>query len=208
MSIDNKNTYEVQPADQKTLGDVVNICRTNADALKHDNIAYLRGPATTVLIHDNSKYAALRAKGLIGDYDIWRLDWLNKEHPGYGPHTFTTYKLFLGDDGIRAKRLFELNETNGDPREEAIEGEEQTLPPYLTDDDSEFALIMQAFEGLPIRKELSGSVEQQIEGIKRFIDGDPEEAALGLHDLNQGQAEELRNLMLSAKPTRDPYFEI
>jgi hypothetical protein len=203
----NELLAENHPASQQVLRDLVTISQAKTAAIKNDDIAYLRLPNTTILIHDSYKPERPRNNDVIGDYEIWVLSWLDKEHPGYGPHTFTTYKLFLETDGVRAKRIFELNKTNYDRREEGLDQIEPSLPAYLTDDNPELALVKQALEGYPTAKELVGSYEQQKETINRFFGGDPEEAALGLNDLSQVQAEDLRKLLLTAEPTRDPYFE-
>lgn len=205
---DYEKPHETQPVDQMTLRDIIIICKAKTDEILNDNIAYLRTPTSTILVHDNRNYKAITKEGLIGDFEVWRLDWLYEEHIGYGPHTLTTYKFFTGGDKIRAKRIVEYNDTNGDPREYAIEHEGPYLPDYLKDDDHEFALIKQSFEGLPLGSRLSGSTEQQMEAIKRLVGGDPEEAKLGLQDLDQDEAEGLRRLLLMAEPTRDPYFEM
>ena len=146
----------------------------------------------------------IRTNGPIGENEIWTLKWLEEKHPGYGPHTFTTYKFFLNRDAIHAKRIYELNESNGDPRENLIENHASSLPAYLVDEDPEFTLIKQAFEGLPQTPSSLESPEQQREAIKRFFGGDPEETTLGLHDLSQIAAEEVRKLLFTAEPTRDP----
>lgn len=77
----------------------------------------------------------------------------------------------------------------------------------LTDDDPEFALIKQAFEGLSGSADSLESKEQQMELVYRFFGGDPEENQLGLHDITQEEAENLRRLLLCANATYDPYFE-
>lgn len=205
MSQENRNGLEYTPPDHKALTDIVNICDARIEETEDNHVAYLRTPHTTVMIHDcRSKQAN---NEVTGRQEVWVLDWLNQEQPGYGPHTFTTYKFFMEPSGIRVKRLFEVNGSNGDRREESLQSEAVTLPEYLTDADPEFALIKQAFEGIPRSAELLGSTEQQMEAINRFFGGDPEETQLGLHDMTQEETEKLRKLLHDAEPTDDPYFE-
>lgn len=198
-----------KPPTQEMLEEIISFGKDYLREVKGDNIAYMRNPDTTMLIIDNHDKPARRIRdGVIGDYEIWVLKWLDKENPGYGPHTFTTYKFFTKNEGISVKKIFEANGTNGDPREALLQTEITPLPPYLTDPDPEFALIMQSFEGVGEKPKLFGSAEQKIEAVNRFFGGHYEEDQLGLYEVSQDEIEELKELFFNTEPTRDPYFEL
>jgi hypothetical protein len=126
------------------------------------------------------------------------LDWLDKEHIGYGPHAFTQYKFFIYPGRVKAKRIFSIESTNDDPRETNIDSE----IPHTTSSEVD-------------KKELSGvstesipkSAELQAEEVRRYFGGDYEEESLGLLGLSQSEAENLTKLLASANKTDDPYFE-
>ncbi len=207
---------EDQEANQEVLHDILTICQEKLSRDTSDNIAYLRTPDTTISIHDYHKKADGKSasnelgnrpfEGVIGDYEVWTLEWLDKNHIGYGPHNLTMYKFFLYPDKIKVKRIFSVEPSNGDPREDAIIPPEVSRVNYLEDEDSEFAKIKESFEGIPKYQD-PGSTEQATEELKRFFGGNPEDEELGLQKLTQLEAENLRKLLMSASYTHDPYFE-
>ena len=188
--------------------DLANSIINTGDKTNDDGFGYLRTLDTSICVVSYDRYSQETRQRLgLGDIEIDITHWLDPTQLGKGLNEFFNFKFYVGNDGIRGIRIFNIRKSVNSP---LFGGDKNDgLPVYLEDNNEAISSMKQSFEGLPEQIQgTNNSVEQLIEIGRRVIGGlDPNALEMGLLNVNQHQAEELIDLLVSAEPTTNPYFE-